>query len=53
MKHGLLPFSAQETLKAASKVGRPGSFERAKAIDRALEKVRTAYPEYFIKETTK
>lgn len=50
MKAGELPHAAQETLKAASKVGQPGSFERAKSINRALEKVRSTYPSYFKKE---
>ena len=49
-KIGTLPHPAQETLKNASQVGKPGSFERAKAIDRAIEKVRTVYPDYFKKE---
>lgn len=50
MIYGKLPHAAQEALKSASKVGRPGSFERAKAIDKALLKVRDTHPEYFKKE---
>lgn len=49
-KIGFLPHPAQETLKNASQVGKSGSFERAKAIDRAIEKVRNTYPDYFKKE---
>lgn len=49
-KDGTLPYPAQEALKLASQTGLPGSFTRQKAIDRAIQKVRDTYPDYFIKD---
>lgn len=49
-KPGQLPPDAADQLKRAAKVGQPGSFARAKAIDRAIERVRSEYPHLFTKE---
>lgn len=47
---GTLPPDAQRILKDAAAAGSPGTFTRQKAIDRAIERVRSEYPDYFTKE---
>lgn len=47
---GTLPPDAQRILKDAAATGNPGTFTRQKAIDRAIERVRSEYPDYFTKE---
>lgn len=43
---GTLPMDAQLRLKAAAKVGTPGSIVRRRAIARAYEYIDANYPEY-------
>lgn len=43
---GTLPMDAQLRLKAAAKVGSPGSIVRRRAIARAYEYIDANYPEY-------
>lgn len=43
---GALPADAALRLRTASQVGRSGSIERAKAIDRVYRWIEDTYPEY-------
>ncbi len=43
---GCLPLDCQLRLKAAAKVGLPGSFARQRAIDSAYQYVEFNYPQY-------
>lgn len=45
----LLPLAARERLIAASQV--KGAFERLKALDEAIERVKQDFPEFFKHET--
>lgn len=43
---GTLPLDAQLRLKAAAKVGSPGSIARTSAIARAYDYIEATYPQY-------
>lgn len=45
----LLPLAARQRLIRASQV--EGAFERLKALDEAIERVKQDYPEFFKRET--
>lgn len=42
-----LPQSVRQALVEAAKVGQPGSFERARAIEAAIRTARMRHPQYF------
>ena len=45
----VLPEPVAARLKKAAETGKPGSFERRKAIDEAIRYIKLNYPEYFKK----
>lgn len=46
----VLPSFARERLIAAARVGKPGSFERAIAINAAIRYAKEKYPTFFLGE---
>lgn len=48
--NGLLPKDAGEILRRATVATYKTEFERTKAIEAAIEKVKLMYPEYFNRE---
>lgn len=43
----VLPSFIRERLIAAAKIGKPGSFERAIAVNAAIQYAREKYPNFF------